>query len=104
MTLLDPPAGLRAVFEDDHLVATVLADDLRAHRRIRNYRASDRRGLAIGDEQNTVEGDRVTRRGVEQLDLELGADLDSVLLAAALDDCVHGSSGRDRPTAAVRWT
>ena len=27
------------------------------------------------------------------LDLELGADLDAVLLSAGLDDCVHGSSG-----------
>jgi len=30
---------------------------------------------------------------LEQLDLELGADLDAVLLSAGLDDCVHGSSG-----------
>ena len=32
-------------------------------------------------------------RDVEQLDLELGADFDAVLLGAGLDDCVHGSSG-----------
>ena len=38
-------------------------------------------------------GDRVARLGVEQLDFELGADLDAVLLSAGLDDCVHGSSG-----------
>ena len=31
-------------------------------------------------------------------DLELGADLDAVLLAAGLDDCVHGSSGMGRRT------
>ena len=44
----------------------------------------------------------VARLDVEQLDLELGADLDAVLLSAGLDDCVHGSSGLvRRPRAAI---
>ena len=54
---------------------------------------TDRRLVAVGDEQDAIERDRLARLDVEQLDLELGADLDAVLLPAGLDDCVHGSSG-----------
>ena len=47
----------------------------------------------VGDEEHPVQRDGLARLDVEQLHLELGADLDAVLLSAGLDDCVHGSSG-----------
>ena len=56
-------------------------------------RAADAGVVAVGDEQDAVEGDRLAGLDVEELDLELGADLDAILLPAGLDDCVHGSSG-----------
>src|SRR3954471_13800758 len=60
---------------------------------IRDERAPDRRLFAVGDEKDPVERDRLAGLGaVEQLHLELGPDLDAVLLSACLDDCVHGSS------------
>ena len=93
VALLDPAAGLRAVLEGDELGAARLADDLGADRGVRDHRPADRRVVAVGDEQDAVEGDRLAGLDVEQLDFELGADLDAVLLPAGLDDCVHGSSG-----------
>src|SRR4029078_2195442 len=93
MAVLDAPTRLRPVLERDELVATSLADDLGADRRVRDERLPDRRLVAVGDEQDAIERDRLARLDVEQLDLELGADLDAVLLSAGLDDCVHGSSG-----------
>src|SRR5437867_13171270 len=93
MALLDPPACLRPVLEADQLLAAVAAEDLRGDRGIRDQGPPDRGGIAVGDEQDTIEGNRVTRRGFETLDLELRADLDAVLLSAGLDDCVHGSPG-----------
>ena len=93
MTLLDPAAGLRAVLEGDELGPTRLGDDLGADRGVRDQRATDRRVVAVGDEQDAIDRDRLARLGVEQLDFELGADLDAILLSAGLDDCVHGSSG-----------
>ena len=103
MALLDPAARLRAVLEGDELVAAGLADDLGADRGVRDERPADRRVVAVGDEQDAIERDRLAGLDVEQLDLELGADLDAVLLPAGLDDCVHGSSGRCgwRPRAAI---
>ena len=47
--------------------------------------------VAVGDEEDPIEGDVVAGLRLEQLDLELGADLDAVLLPAGLDDCVHGT-------------
>jgi hypothetical protein len=32
---------------------------------------------------------------IQPVDLDLGAELDAVLLAAGFDDCVHGSLGGD---------
>jgi hypothetical protein len=93
MTLLDPATGLGPVLERNQLLATDLADDLRADRGVGHQRPPDRRRVAVGDEQDAIERDRLARLDVEQLDLELGADLDAVLLPAGLDDCVHGSSG-----------
>ena len=61
--------------------------------RVRHQRLPDGGLVAVGHEQDALEGDRLAGLDVEQLDLELGADLDAVLLAAGLDDCVHGSSG-----------
>ncbi|HEV8546995.1 MAG TPA: hypothetical protein VGQ64_11925 [Candidatus Limnocylindrales bacterium] len=93
MALLDAAARLRPIFERDELLAADLADDLRADRGVRDDRTADRRLVAVGDEEDAVEGDGLTRFGVEQLDFEFGADLDAVLLSAGLDDCVQGSSG-----------
>ena len=56
-------------------------------------RLADAGLVAVGDEEHAVQGDRLAGLDVEELDLELGADLDAVLLPAGLDDCVHGSSG-----------
>ena len=58
-------------------------------------RAADGRRVAVGDEEDAVERHRLAGPGCQELDLELRADLDAVLLPAGLDDCVHGSSGRD---------
>ena len=46
----------------------------------------------VGHEEHALQRDRLAGLDVEQLNLELGADLDAVLLPAGLDDCVHGSS------------
>ena len=58
----------------------------------------------VGDEEHALQRDRLAGLDVEQLNLELGADLDAVLLPAGLDDCVHGSSEerRGRGAAAAR--
>jgi hypothetical protein len=93
IVLLDPPTGLRAVLERDDLVAALAADDLGLDGRLRDDGSADRRLIAIGDEQDSIERDVVAGLGLEQFDFELGADLDAVLLSAGLDDCVHGSSG-----------
>ncbi len=105
MALLDPAAGLGPVLERDQLLATRLADDLGADLGARDQRTTDRRIGAVADEQDPFERDRLARLDVEELDLELGADLDAILLSAGLDDCVHGSSGascwRPRATTAT---
>ncbi len=93
MALLDAATGLRTVLEHDHLVAPILTHDLGAHGGIGDDRPADRRALAVDDEEDAVDRDRAAGFGVELLDLQLGADLDAVLLPACLDDCVHGSSG-----------
>ena len=85
--------GLRAVLECDDLVSARLAENLGADGCVRDQRLTDRRVVSVGDEQDAIKRDRVARLDVEELDLELGADLDAVLLPAGLDDCVHGSSG-----------
>src|SRR6202142_2455621 len=92
MTLLHPAAGLRAILERDHLGGAVLADDLGADRCPGNERPANRGLVSVSHEQHAIEGDRLARARVEQLDLELRADLYAVLLPAGLDDCVHGSS------------
>ena len=94
MALLDAAARLGAVLERDELrrrgsgVTTSALTDASATsgRPIVDV-------VAVGDEQDALERDRLAGLDVEQLDLELRADLDAVLLPAGLDDCVHGSSG-----------
>src|SRR5207344_1370404 len=93
VALLDAAARLGAVLEGDELRPAGLSDDLGADRRVLDDRAADRGGVAVGDEQDAIKGDRLAGLDVEELDLELGADLDAILLPAGLDDCVHGSSG-----------
>ena len=93
MALLDAAARLRAVLEGDDLLAAHLADDLGADLGVRDQRPADRGVVTVGDEEDALEGDRLAGLDVEELDLELRADLDAVLLPAGLDDCVHGSSG-----------
>jgi hypothetical protein len=92
MPLLDPSTGLGPVFEGDELLAAIPAQHLGADRCAIDDGLADRGRVAVGDEKDAVERDRVTGLDVEQLHLELRADLDAVLLAAGLDDCVHGSS------------
>ena len=107
VTLLHAPARLRPVLEADHLVATVAAQDLGGDARVRDDRAPDRGRVAVGDEQDAIERDRLAGAGLEELDLELRADLDAILLSAGLDDCVHGTPGRAlvaRRQAAADWS
>src|SRR4029078_1713197 len=91
MALLDPPARLRAVPERGDRVATLVPADLGLDGGAGHDGTADRRLVAVGDEQDPVERDAVAGRGLEQFDFELGADLDAILLAAGLDDCVHGT-------------
>jgi hypothetical protein len=93
MTLLDPAARLGPVLEGDELGTAGLGDDLGADRRVGDQRPADRGLVAVGDQQDAIDGDRLARLDVEELDLELGPDFDPILLTAGLDDCVHGSSG-----------
>ena len=101
VALLDPAAGLRAVLERDDLVAAVAPDDLGLDGGAVDDGRPDGGLGPVGDEEHALQRDRLAGLDVEQLDLELGADLDAVLLPAGLDDCVHGSSeerrGRGRP-------
>ena len=88
--LLDAGARLGLVLEDDDLVAALLAQHLRRDAGAIDERASDRRGVAVGDEQDAIERDGVAGLDVQPIDLDLSAELDAVLLAAGFDDCVHG--------------
>ena len=92
MALLDSAPRLRAVLEVDDLLAAGLPDDLGRDGGVLDERTADGGHVSVGDEQHAVERDRVARSDLEELDLELRADLDAVLLSAGLDDCVHGSS------------
>src|SRR4029079_11532829 len=78
------------------------AEDLAGDARVGDNRATDRGGIAVGDQEDPIEGDRVAGAAVEELDLELRPDLDAILLSAGLDDCVHGTPGRDGRRAAAR--
>jgi len=99
VALLDPPARLGAVLERDDLVTAIPTKYLGADRRAVHQRTTDAGIGTVGDEQDSIERDRLAGFDVEELDLELGADLDSILLSAGLDDCVHGSSGLAGSTA-----
>ena len=82
---------LGAVLEDDHLLATILAQHLTGDERIGHDWRADLRVVAVGDEQDALEAHRLAGRSVKPLDRKLAAELDSVLLSAGFDDCVHGS-------------
>ena len=51
-----------------------------------------------------VDVDGLAWLGVQPVDLDLGAELDAVLLAAGFDDCVHGSLMSDGVRIAPRGT
>jgi hypothetical protein len=105
VALLHPAAGLRAVLERDDLLAARGADHLGLDGGAVDDGGADRCLGAVGDEEHPLERDRLAGLDVEQLNLELGADLDAVLLPAGLDDCVHGpSEDRLRPRTAATWT
>src|SRR5439155_18703709 len=91
VALLDPASSLRAVLERDDLVGPIPANDLRLDGGVGDDRPGVRGLVTVGDEQHAIERDRVAGSGLEQLDLELGPDLDAILLPAGLDDCVHGT-------------
>ena len=92
MALLHAAARLRAVLEGDDLLASRGADHLGLDGGAVDDGGPDRGLGAVGDEEHALQRDRLAGLDVEQLNLELGADLDAVLLPAGLDDCVHGSS------------
>src|SRR6185369_12414224 len=99
MALLGAVARLGAVLEDDELLAAILAKNLAHHGGLGNDRGTDLRGLAIGNEQDAIEGDGLAGGSVEPLDSELAAQLNAILLAAGLDYCVHDSPRRLGPVA-----
>ena len=92
VALLHAAARLRAVLEGDDLVATGGAQDLGLDGGAVDDGGADGGLGPVGDEEHALQRDRLAGLDVEQLNLELGADLDAVLLPAGLDDCVHGSS------------
>ena len=102
MPLLDSAAGLGPVLERDRLHAPILAQDLRADGRVLDDGLAYGRLVSVHDQQHAVEVDLLAGLGIQQLNLELGSEFDAVLLAAGLDDCVHGSSGVGRGEAAPR--
>ena len=55
MTLLDAAARLGAVLEADELLAAILAQDLGADRGAGHERLSDRRAVAVGDEEDAID-------------------------------------------------
>ena len=75
--------------EDDELVALHMLDDLGGHRHALELGGVHRDGALVAHEQRG-QRDGVAGLGVEQLDLGDRAQLDLDLLAAGLDDCVHG--------------
>ena len=93
MALLDAAAGLGPVLEEMSFSPRSWRTTSALTAASVDERAADRGLVAVGDEQHAIERDGLAGLDVEQLDLELGADLDAVLLSAGLDDCVHGSSG-----------
>ena len=92
MALLDPAAGLRAVLEDDDLVAAVLAEDLGADA---GLATTGRPIVAVSPSATSRTRSSVTVSPALTSSISTsscGADLDAILLPAGLDDCVHGSS------------
>jgi len=91
MTLLGAVTCLGPVLEDNDLLAASLAQDLGGDAGAVDDRLADNGRLAVSNEQDAAEVDRVTRRSGQLVDLELGAQFDAILLAAGFDDCVHVS-------------
>src|SRR5580692_8999738 len=84
-----PPVVLPATeLEDDDFLGAVLGHDLGLHARIGEERRSDLEGCpALGrDQQDLLEGDRVTDVAGELLHPQLVAQGYAILLSARLDD------------------
>src|SRR5437868_9855259 len=78
-----------AHLEDADLVVLAMADNLGADRGAGHRRRADRQAVTAANCQYLVDGDLSADFRVEQLDLDLFAGSNLVLLAASLDDCVH---------------
>jgi len=60
----------------------IASNDLSLDGSVRHDRGANGGLVAVGDQQHAVERDVVAGLGLEELDLELGADLDAILLSA----------------------
>src|SRR5437762_3120617 len=90
MTVLPAVVLPAPELEDDELLALALGDDLRGDRRALHERLTDLRGVAAADHQHLAEVDLVALLAGELLDANRLPFAHSVLLAARLDDRVHG--------------
>jgi hypothetical protein len=81
-----------AQLEDLHFVAAAVRHDRGLDLGARDERRADAHRVALADGQHLVEGHRGADIGCERFDAHLLSGLDAILLAAGLDDCVHGDS------------
>ena len=89
MPLRDAAARLRSILKADRLDAALLANhkcgDLCAA-----YNGRTNLGSGCGaHKKDAIEGDLATWGSVEQLNMQLAAELHAILLPTCFDDCVH---------------
>jgi len=96
MSLLLPVALPALALEHEHLGIAVVREHGRRNRRSRQVGAADAAlaALRVPHHEDTVERNGVPVPGVELLEREALPGLGAVLLAAALEDCVHEVSAR----------
>ena len=81
VALLGAMASLGPVLEDDNLLASILANNMRGDRRLCDCGRADVRQFAIGHEQHSIELDRVARVAGQSLNRQFRSEFDTVLLA-----------------------
>src|SRR6185295_8619595 len=85
--------GLVLVTEDLDLRALAVGHDLRRHFRAVERRLAGLYVVAVRDDEDVAERDRVTDLAGDGVDADEGSLFDAVLLAAAADDGVHRKLG-----------
>ena len=78
--------------DDSHLLATAVGDDFGADLGTLDQRGTNGDVVIVADQQNLVELDGIAGGDFQFLELESLAFLNAVLLATALDHCVHAVS------------